>query len=161
MADTLENIVKDNVYRPNRTITSAPLSPKYCAQSVHETGRGVGFHQCDRKAVVQLGGYGWCTQHANQIKSRAGLLDVSESYSGGVNQYGSPYLLKITDDGVRVTSKTLFGSDIFVNAKTVQRVPTFELAVQQIEIAAQEYISKREKEICDLRDKVKQVKKLQ
>lgn len=46
----------NNSFRP-------PLDKTRCVEAVHEEGRGVGFYQCLRKAIVQRDGHGYCRQH--------------------------------------------------------------------------------------------------
>lgn len=44
------------------------FSPDYCAQSVHDTGRSVGFHQCCFGVKETIEGHGWCKRHARELR---------------------------------------------------------------------------------------------
>ena len=96
------------------------LSTKYCAASVSESGRGVGFAQCGRKPVETLGGYGWCRQHAKQIKSEAGLLDNETWYIAGV-KYGEAYVTKIEFDGVKYVETPVIGDRQFYSRAAIKK----------------------------------------
>lgn len=51
-----------SVYRPHGAFDQS-FSASQCAASVHDSGRGVGFHQCQRKGTLEHDGHKWCKQH--------------------------------------------------------------------------------------------------
>lgn len=56
--------MKGHVYTPRHNFGRGTVSPDYCYQAVHDSGRGVGFHQCGRKWKVEdASGNRWCSQH--------------------------------------------------------------------------------------------------
>ena len=42
---------------------NAPIRMKDCRALVHDSGRGVSFHQCQRAATVKRKGIGYCKRH--------------------------------------------------------------------------------------------------
>lgn len=61
--------MKGHVYTPRHT--GGKISPNYCYQAVHDTGRGVGFHQCGRRWKVEdESGNRWCSQHDPKTVAR-------------------------------------------------------------------------------------------
>ena len=44
------------------------VHPDYCRWSVHDTGRGVGFHQCGNKAKIEVRGLKFCGRHAKEAE---------------------------------------------------------------------------------------------
>lgn len=87
--------VKDEIYSPNSKYAGR-FDPNRCAKSVHEGGRGVGFHQCTRKGTVELEGYKFCSKHANEIKLRYGVADVVATKFVASFYQGSPELASFT-----------------------------------------------------------------
>jgi len=76
MKNKLEEIIKSVVYSPTSNYSAKLDNSVYCAMSVHEQGRGVGFYQCGKKAIEVIGGYGFCSTHAKEIKHRAGISKI-------------------------------------------------------------------------------------
>jgi len=42
---------------------------RQCRFSVHDTGRGVGMHQCHAKGKIKIEGRWWCGRHAKKIEA--------------------------------------------------------------------------------------------
>lgn len=55
------------------------VDPTRCKASVHDEGRGVGFHQCSRKPKID----GWCTHHEpeNERRRMAKVQEKQEARS--------------------------------------------------------------------------------
>jgi len=47
---------------------------KDCRASVHDEGRGVGFHQCGRQASQTVEGLRFCGLHARKLRERLGVV---------------------------------------------------------------------------------------
>lgn len=122
----LQEIVKSMAYEPIDWQKSVGyhVSKNDCAASVHEAGRGVGHHQCQRKPTEELGGRKWCKQHAQQIKSQLGILDSQIWYISGV-KYDSPYVTKIEFDGVKYTETPVVGDQRFYSRDAIKKHSTF------------------------------------
>lgn len=60
------------VYTPAKWEASCGVAadPNRCAASVHDGGRGVGFHQCFRKGKHDEGGHRWCSQHRPSAEAK-------------------------------------------------------------------------------------------
>jgi hypothetical protein len=41
-----------------------------CRASVSDGPRDVVMRQCSRRVAEEIGGYGWCLQHADQLRQR-------------------------------------------------------------------------------------------
>jgi len=50
--------------------------PKDCRASVHEEGRGVGFHQCGRIANQTVEGRRFCGLHAERLRNELEAADA-------------------------------------------------------------------------------------
>lgn len=55
------------IYKPHGTL-EGKVDESRCRASVHDGGRGCGFHQCSRKTVVVVDGYGFCKQHSPEAQ---------------------------------------------------------------------------------------------
>lgn len=55
------------VYAPHAT-ARAPRDPARCSADVANAGT-VTFRQCSRRAQETIEGYGWCAQHAAQVRA--------------------------------------------------------------------------------------------
>ena len=54
-----------SIHHPRDGQAGRPVDLERCRASVHEPGRGIRFHQCQRKKkVTDAQGLGWCTQHS-------------------------------------------------------------------------------------------------
>jgi len=69
--------VKTFVWKP---LYSGKADESRCRHRVSGHGR-YGSHQCSRKAVETIQGYGFCTQHAEKVK---GALGIAKSSSGAM-----------------------------------------------------------------------------
>lgn len=76
MKNKLEEIVKSSIYSPTSAYSAKLDNSVYCAMSVHEQGRGVGFYQCGKKATEVIEGYKFCSSHAKEINHRAGVSKI-------------------------------------------------------------------------------------
>jgi hypothetical protein len=77
LLNLLAEVVEMSIYTPLKWQESIGyrVNPDRCRASVHESGRGVGFHQCGRKPTVtrEVNGkeYGFCKQHDPQAVAAA------------------------------------------------------------------------------------------
>lgn len=56
------------IWKPDRL--GGRVDMERCRASVHDGGRGCGFHQCGRKKVVEVDGIGYCKQHSPQGQAK-------------------------------------------------------------------------------------------
>lgn len=77
---------------------------RWCAGSVHEGGRGVGFYQCSRRPTVTEHGYGWCKQHApSAVEARRAASNAK--YEADSARRGLGY--KVSDARRAITEKAI------------------------------------------------------
>ena len=90
--------IEDFVYTPRSIWTSKNWKPdlKRCRYSVSDIGRMISWHQCTRKAVEDVEGYGWCKAHATTIKA---LFELSEGETfikyAATFDYEKPILIEL------------------------------------------------------------------
>ena len=56
------------LYHPNPNLMQHQPNPAYCRYGVRQH-HGWGDAQCSRKPVEELGGFGFCRQHAKRIRA--------------------------------------------------------------------------------------------
>lgn len=69
--------VQDFVHEPERGVWGTkdrPNDPDRCQFSVAEHRRITTWHQCNRKIVEEIDGFGFCKQHAEEVNQKLGRL---------------------------------------------------------------------------------------
>lgn len=130
-------------------------SDKTCQFGVHDSGRGVGFHQCPNPVSKQIRGFGFCTVHAKRIETELGL-----NADEGVNRYvcgksysNDPYIelakvIKESDKSMTVIEvRSLYGHrEHYSSVIKKSKVLVFDKARQATEWAVKELRRKADAE---------------
>jgi len=88
------------IYRQDNRF-EASFNPDRCAEAVHDTGRGVGFHQCSRKwKVKDAEGNRWCAQHDPAIVAEK--RDAQEKARQDKNQREAEWRLRTSVAAARL-----------------------------------------------------------
>jgi len=97
------------------------LDPTRCSHRVHDEGRGVGFHQCQRNVYEAIDGYGFCKQHYKKVSRSMGLddSDTVVKYTVHIDRDGNPELSMLelyseTEKTIDVKSSKSIIGDIFI-----------------------------------------------
>lgn len=77
-----------------------------CRYSVAEYGRVTDWHQCTRKPVENVEGYGFCKIHSDEVKTKLGIRnDSTKTKYAAAFYYGKPILVELKIFGE--TEKTI------------------------------------------------------
>ena len=101
----------------------------HCRFSVAEHGRITTWHQCTRKGVEKIDGYGFCKQHSKEVRRRLGIFSDQEIFIKYAAEfsYGKPSLVELkllseTEKMIEVqSSKKIMGSNHIINGKQLKR----------------------------------------
>lgn len=159
------------IYTPNVTIGGSNPNSNFCARSLSDGGRSVGFHQCSRKIVSRIDGYGFCKQHYDELVLSLGI----ETGDGTTRKYvalfhhGSPTLsvieiLKSTKHTITLKSVTnligrisLYTGKQNIHSRYTSGMAMFDTkkdALAFLKVKALEYIESLEEKILDVREDI-------
>lgn len=108
--------IEQYVHKGSRFTMNFKLDKEHCSFSVYEYDRAGDRHQCTRKIVEMIDGYGFCKTHAAEVKRRLGKTVATETRYAARFSHGEPSLLELeviseTDKTIEIQSvKTILGS---------------------------------------------------
>lgn len=114
----MKETVRDFVYK-GRSFSFQPThpnNPERCQFEVAEVGRMTVWHQCSRKFVEVIDGFGFCKQHASEVKRRLGIS------KGEIVRYiarfrnGNPELTRVQIESETEKTITVIDSEVILGS---------------------------------------------